>query len=210
MSQHPTPNTQHPTPPWAHGLAAALWLGLAVHTAVWTAHTADRARRIQWAENHVRRDIGLWLQAHTPAQARIATEPIGYIGYYSRRRIVDEVGLVTPRMIPINRAGDGWFGRMVRAEQPDYVVERYYYLEQNRTLLTGVRMFATSSDREWFFRRYQPVKWYCWDLVDRLRLSPMLERDYGFVIYARKDRSLPSRSTRCQSTSTPSPGPFGQ
>jgi hypothetical protein len=171
-------------------LPAALWLLLAAHTTVWSARVADRARRLQWAEDHIRRDIGLWLNRHTPADARVATEALGYIGYYSRRRILDEVGLVTPRMIPLNRAGDGWFGTMLRAERPEYVVERYYYLARNETLLTGVRMFATETDRDWFEREYLPVKYYCWDLTQRLKLSSQTARDYAFIIFARRDLAV--------------------
>jgi len=170
---------------------AVLWLALAVHTGIWTARMAGRARRIQWAENHVRREIGLWLRRNTPPDARIATEPIGYIGYYSRRPILDEVGLVSPAMIPLNRAGDGWFTRMLRTERPEYVVERYYYVTSNQTLNTGVRMFRSDAEQEWFEREYAPVRYYCLDLVGRLRLSPTMERDYGFVVYARRER-LPS------------------
>jgi hypothetical protein len=90
-------------------------------------------------------------------------------------------------MIPLNRAGDGWFGRMLRAERPEYIVERPYYLARNETLLTGVRMFATADDRIWFEREYRPVKYYSQDLGARLRLSAHTARDYAFVIFARRD-----------------------
>jgi hypothetical protein len=171
--------------------AFIIWLALAVHTAVWTGRTSIRARRIQRAENQIRREIGLWLRQHTPPGARVAAEPIGYIGYYSGRPILDEVGLVSPRMIPLNRAGDGWFGKMLRAERPEYVVERYYYLTRNETLNTGVRMFAEEADRTWFREQYRPVRYFCWDLVERMNLSPMLTRDYGFVIFARRTSRHP-------------------
>lgn len=42
--------------------------------------------------------IGIWLHENTSPQAIIQLEPLGYIGYYSSRAIIDEVGLVTPRV----------------------------------------------------------------------------------------------------------------
>jgi tetratricopeptide (TPR) repeat protein len=41
-----------------------------------------------------------WLNANLPKDAVIATHDIGAIGFYSERRIVDMVGLVSPDMIP--------------------------------------------------------------------------------------------------------------
>jgi hypothetical protein len=155
-----------------------------------------RARHIQWAEDHIRREIGVWLRQHAPADARVAAEPIGYIGYYSGRPILDEVGLVSPGMIRLNRAGDGWFGKMLRAERPDYVVERYYYLARNQTLNSGVRMFDTEADRRWFEEEYEPVKYYCWDLRKGLGLSELMTRDYGFVIFERRTLAPGSRLSR--------------
>lgn len=43
---------------------------------------------------------GRWLAAHTPPAAVIATHDVGAIAYYSGRRIVDMVGLVSPEVVP--------------------------------------------------------------------------------------------------------------
>jgi hypothetical protein len=43
----------------------------------------------------------LWLRAHTPADAVIATHDIGAIGYFSQRRVVDFAGLANPELIPL-------------------------------------------------------------------------------------------------------------
>lgn len=45
-----------------------------------------------------------WIRANTPSDAIVATHDIGAIGFYSGRRIVDMVGLVSPEMI--TRLGD--------------------------------------------------------------------------------------------------------
>jgi hypothetical protein len=43
---------------------------------------------------------GRWLERNTPPDAVVATPDIGAIGYYSRRRVVDLAGLITPAMVP--------------------------------------------------------------------------------------------------------------
>ena len=42
---------------------------------------------------------GLWIRDHLPQDAVVATHDIGAIAYYSGRRVVDMVGLVSPEMI---------------------------------------------------------------------------------------------------------------
>jgi hypothetical protein len=44
---------------------------------------------------------GRWFGRYTPPDCTIATPDIGAIGYYSRRRVLDLAGLVTPRMVPL-------------------------------------------------------------------------------------------------------------
>jgi tetratricopeptide (TPR) repeat protein len=41
----------------------------------------------------------LWMRDHLPTDALVATHDIGAIGYYSDRKILDMVGLVSPQMI---------------------------------------------------------------------------------------------------------------
>ena len=43
--------------------------------------------------------VGQWLDANTPPDSVIATHDIGAIAYYSRRRVIDLVGLVRPEVI---------------------------------------------------------------------------------------------------------------
>ena len=54
------------------------------------------------AERH--EQAGRWLAAHTPPDAVVATHDVGAIAYYSRRRIVDAAGLVSPEVTP-------WIGK---------------------------------------------------------------------------------------------------
>jgi hypothetical protein len=43
------------------------------------------------------RRIGIWVRENTPENASIALAEIGTVGWYSERRIVDILGLITPR-----------------------------------------------------------------------------------------------------------------
>jgi hypothetical protein len=148
-----------PTRPALRQAFCAVFIGgLALHTGHWLFGAADRRWVIQSFEESVRKPIGLWLERHTPPDALISMEPIGYIGYYSQRRILDEVGLVSPGVIPFNRRGAGWFTAEVKRYHPDYIVERPHFLMANKTLNTGVPMFASPAERVWFWAHYHRVR----------------------------------------------------
>ncbi len=60
---------------------------------------ADIART-QAVEDSLRVPMGLWLGQQAGPRERILLEPIGYVGYYSRRPILDMIGLVSPEVFP--------------------------------------------------------------------------------------------------------------
>jgi hypothetical protein len=132
--------------------------GLVLHTGHWLTTAGYRRWAVQSYEDTVRKPIGLWLARNTPPDAVVSVEPIGYIGYYSNRKILDEVGLVSPEVIPFNRRGAGWFTAVVRTFHPDYIVERPHFLMANKTLNTGVPMFASPAERDWFWANYRRVR----------------------------------------------------
>jgi hypothetical protein len=47
--------------------------------------------------------IGLWLNQNTPPDSVVLLEPLGYIGYYADRKIIDEVGLISPGIVEMKR-----------------------------------------------------------------------------------------------------------
>jgi len=80
----------------------------------WNVHNIDRTQ--------VR--IGRWLAKETPAEATVATNDIGAIGFFSGRRVIDMVGLVTPGMLErlrLARDRDGAILAYFREHRPDYV-----------------------------------------------------------------------------------------
>jgi hypothetical protein len=83
--------------------AAALIAGLALAQSLAVYRTAVVPQALAFTAG-IRQSLvpwGRWFDAHTPAETVIATPDIGAIGYFSRRRVLDEAGLVTPRMIPL-------------------------------------------------------------------------------------------------------------
>ncbi len=86
---------------WTPGARQRMAGGIAATTlalTTWMAWTV--CRNIQRVEDNLGRPIGLWLRAQSKPTDRIMLEPIGYIGYYSGRPILDVVGLVTPQVLP--------------------------------------------------------------------------------------------------------------
>ena len=101
-----------------------VWLSILLNLAVVDlkyARTYGRnVRDIQ--EMHVA--TGKWLAGHTPTDAVIAANDIGAIGYFSRRRILDIVGLVTPDVLGYLEPGipaDKGVLRYLEKERPDYL-----------------------------------------------------------------------------------------
>ncbi|HLO27693.1 MAG TPA: hypothetical protein VK249_01075 [Anaerolineales bacterium] len=65
--------------------------------------------------------LGKFLKQHSPTDSVVFLEPLGYVGYYSERRMLDAVGLATPAMVPLIRAGNNWDQIIARLD-PDYLV----------------------------------------------------------------------------------------
>jgi hypothetical protein len=67
------------------------------------------------------KQIGLWLGQNSDRQSTVLLEPLGYVGYYSERHMLDEVGLVTPEVVELKLQGIGSH-RYPAIFHPDYVV----------------------------------------------------------------------------------------
>ena len=66
--------------------------------------------------------LGRWLEAHTPRGATLAVNDIGAIAFFSRRAVIDLMGLVTPDIVARRRAGERSVIDYVTERCPDYVV----------------------------------------------------------------------------------------
>ncbi len=86
--------------------------------ALWTASSTATINRIQVA-------LGQGLATHTPEDAVVACEDVGAIGFFSNRRVVDLMGLVTPEVLPFLRRQKQWgqgHRAYLEAARPDYIV----------------------------------------------------------------------------------------
>ncbi len=65
--------------------------------------------------------MALWLQAHTPPNARIAVHDVGMMRYMGGRTTIDIVGLTTPGAASYWRNGPGSIGEFIEKLRPDYI-----------------------------------------------------------------------------------------
>ncbi|RME69926.1 MAG: hypothetical protein D6784_17545 [Chloroflexi bacterium] len=72
--------------------------------------------------------VARWVASHTSPAATLATIDIGHIGYWSRRHIIDIVGLAQPDVAPAIARGD--FGYAIRHYQPDLILLGYLWLSE--------------------------------------------------------------------------------
>ncbi|MHC1781425.1 MAG: hypothetical protein AB9891_01455 [Anaerolineaceae bacterium] len=67
------------------------------------------------------KNMGIWLDKNTPPDSSVLLEPLGYVGFHANRRMIDEVGLVSPQVVALKKQGYDTFG-LVNSLNPDYVV----------------------------------------------------------------------------------------
>lgn len=78
------------------------------------------SQNMQLQQMVIHKAIGVYLSEHADASATIAAEDVGYIGYYSNRRILDRDGLVSPEVHEFNIRHD-YYG-VIAELNPDWVV----------------------------------------------------------------------------------------
>lgn len=76
-------------------------------------------------EDGVRIPIGLFLKANAREGDTVATEPLGYIGYYSQLKMYDFLGLCAPEVVRIRtQLGVPAYNLIVRGLRPTWIVLR--------------------------------------------------------------------------------------
>jgi arabinofuranosyltransferase len=78
----------------------------------------DRLREMQAHLNTMNKAVGLWVKENSPVGTVLAIKDIGYMGYYSQRKVLDLAGLVSPQSIPYRAKGD--FLGPIQKFLPDY------------------------------------------------------------------------------------------
>lgn len=90
----------------------------------------------------IHKRIGLWLKENSGPGDTVCAEDIGYMGYFSRRYILDQDGLVSPQAVPFNQQKDRL--GLIRAYLPRYVVIGFYGLYYRKVIHSG-----------WFKKNYK-------------------------------------------------------
>jgi hypothetical protein len=115
-------------------LAGARWPALATGGIVVAAFAVQaflllattRQIRVQQREIEfgTRKKLGEWLASHVAEDDAIYTECLGYLGYFSGRRIDDYPGLVSPRVVAAKRTAGSDYTKLAVALRPAWIVAR--------------------------------------------------------------------------------------
>jgi hypothetical protein len=127
-------------------------------------------------EEVVRHPLGVYLEKCSDPQATVMLEPLGYIGYFSERHIIDLAGLVTPIFASVRqKATPGWMLEQIRVMKPSYIVLRAYEVPTNSFFASfDAPLFSNGMDKNWFDSNYIQEKVFG-------------TGKYGMVIYRRTD-----------------------
>lgn len=138
-------------------------------------------QKFQINENSTVLAIGLWLKENTSPGAIVATEGLGYQGYFSERKIIDLAGLISPAIVNIHRQSQTdaeAFFKILTSFKHDYLVLGKSEVEQNINLY-GRPFFENDQQKSDFKENYQ--------LIGSFMTSyPDLWSTDGFSIYAKK------------------------
>jgi hypothetical protein len=94
------------------------------------------------------REIGQWLQSHTPRPTRVGALEVGIVGYYAQRPMIDFAGLLQPSVALQFSATTTYQDSTMWAVQtyrPDYV-------------LLAPDSFPSLIESPWFQTTYRPVR----------------------------------------------------
>lgn len=148
--------------------------------------TTFRAERNiqELVENRVRKAIGIYL-SQTPASTTIGCEPLGYIGYYSRRTDYDYPGLCSRKVVRWLREHE-----YPRAEKPMQVWD---YLRPDYLVLRKVEYedFVAQPDGAFLINDYRLDREFSVPEEDQKRLfHPERNMDLDFLVL-KKDMGNP-------------------
>jgi hypothetical protein len=155
---------------------ASLIAGAVIGCGFATGLTLRRSQRI---EENARIPAGRWLAANSNPADRILLEPIGYIGYYSRRYVIDTIGLVSPQVLRFYTGAphSPWLAQ-IRYYQPEWCVLRP----------VEVRKLDEAAQAEGYDWRSN----YTLAHVEKFAPTPQ-EEPFEFQVYRRVRRAGPAR-----------------
>ena len=123
-------------------------LVLGCWTVVWELYAA-RARAEQ--------DFAIvaeFLVQRSSAWQKVLLEPIGIVGYHAKLTVLDEVGLVSPRIARRRLAGAGWETDVVATERPEWIVIRRGTLQHFDAFAGAGAPFRSAAERDALLAQY--------------------------------------------------------
>jgi hypothetical protein len=85
---------------------------------------------------------------------KVMLEPIGIVGYQNPLVVVDEVGLVSPRVTARRLEGPGWYADVAAAERPDWLVVRRGMIASGDAFAGRGAPFRNAAERDSLLARY--------------------------------------------------------
>ena len=141
-------------------ITAGRWLpaaGVAALLATWLYQPRLYVNR-SLAEQVIFGGAADFLVGHATPGASVLLEPIGSIGWSARSlRLIDEVGLVAPRIAERRARGPGWYADVLAADRPDWLVVRYGLLTHGAAFAGAGAPFRDESERNSALSGYQVV-----------------------------------------------------
>jgi hypothetical protein len=137
------------------GPAVPLGAALFIATLWSAAQGLYRARAI--AEDKIFGTVGQFLAENATPGDRVFLEPIGIIGYMAPVVVIDEIGLVTPRVAERRRQGPGWYTDVVTNERPEWLAVRRGVLRTAQAFAGAGMPFRSLAERDSVFAHYRLV-----------------------------------------------------
>ena len=150
------------------GLGAVICILVAISGWLLKDRYAEVDSSIGLFERRVTRPIGMWLKSHAEPGDTVCLESIGAVAYYSGLYVLDEVGLVSPAVVPLNRGPERGpnFGAIVRTFKPKYYV------------------WWESWEQQWWQARPEQMAWLNSKYEKRVVFAPLGKE--GWAIWQRK------------------------
>ena len=129
-------------------VSAAL-LVLGTWTVVWELYAARARAEQSFAQ------VADYLARNSSPWQKVLLEPIGIVGYRAKLTVLDEVGLVSPRIAKRRLEGPGWMSDVIGAERPEWLVIRRGVLERMEAFAGTGAPFRSATERDGVLARYQ-------------------------------------------------------
>ncbi|OGF15265.1 MAG: hypothetical protein A2W00_06665 [Candidatus Eisenbacteria bacterium RBG_16_71_46] len=96
-----------------------------------------------------------YLARHARPGETVMLEPIGLVGFTAPLRVIDEIGLVTPRVAARRRAGSGWYADIALSERPEWLVVRRGVLREGAAFAGAGAPFRSGAERDSLLAHYR-------------------------------------------------------